>query len=215
MKTSPNDRVVSETIALAEAWQNRAHELLTAEEKGIQLAIHAIGNLAIKQVLDSYEQFVHPGNLNRHRIEHAELIDENNMELIRQLGIVVSMQPNFIKLWSQPGGLYEDVLGDRYQTNNHVGKMKRMGINVAFGSDTMPMSPLKGIEGAVSAPFECQRMSMEEAIACYTKYSAIAGFSFASEGEIRKGKEANLVVLDPDAMKVSRTFYRGRSVFGI
>jgi predicted amidohydrolase YtcJ len=185
----------------------------SAEEKGIQLAIHAIGNLAIKQVLNAYEQHVLTGNPHRHRIEHAELIDEDDMVRAHQLGITISMQPNFIKSWSQPGGMYEQVLGDRYETNNPVGKMKRMGINVAFGSDTMPMSPLMGIEGAVSAPFECQRMGMEEALACYTKHSAIAGFSFKHEGEIKKGKEANLVVLDPAAMKICRTIYRGCTVF--
>ena len=185
-----------------------------AEAQGIQLAIHAIGNLAIKQVLNAYGEHVRSGNPNRHRIEHAELIDEDDMERMKQLGIIASMQPNFIKLWSQPGGMYENVLGDRCRTNNPVGQMKRMGISVAFGSDTMPLSPLLGIKGAVSAPFDCQRMSREEAIACYSKYSAIAGFSFKSEGEIRKGKEANLVVLDPEEMNVCKTFYRGKCVFG-
>jgi predicted amidohydrolase YtcJ len=184
-----------------------------AEEKDIQLVIHAIGNLAIRQVLDAYAHEVKPGNPNRHRIEHAELIDKDDIERIREQGIVVSMQPNFIKLWSQPGGMYERVLGDRYRANNPLGDMKRMGIHVAFGSDTMPMSPLLGIEGVVSAPFDCQRMSMEEAIASYTRSSAIAGFSLNKEGEIGKGKEANLVVLDPAAMSICKTFYRGRCVF--
>lgn len=190
----------------------RAHVRI-AEERGIQLAIHSIGDLAIKQVLNAYEQ-VGAGNPHRHRIEHAELVDEGDMERIRRLRITVSMQPNFIKLWSQPGGMYEAALGDRYPTNNPVGKLKRMGVDVAFGSDAMPMSPLLGIEGTVSAPFACQRMSLKEAIICYSKHSAKAGFSFKREGEIQKGKEANLVVLDEDSLVICRTFYRGKSVFG-
>jgi len=57
MKTSPNDRIVSEAIALAEAWQNRAHELLTAEEKGIaqqmkRLAIHPLDKVILTKMID-------------------------------------------------------------------------------------------------------------------------------------------------------------------
>jgi predicted amidohydrolase YtcJ len=185
-----------------------------AEEAGIQLMIHAIGDAAIRQLLNAAEKQIEPGNPQRHRIEHCELIDPSDIQRLEELKMVVSMQPNFIKLWSQPGGMYERVLGERYRMNNPAGQMKRMGIEVAFGSDTMPLSPLLGIEGVVTAPFECQRMALEEAIVCYTKHSAKAGFSFSGEGEIKKGKEANLVVFDPDAMKICKTFYRGRCVFG-
>jgi predicted amidohydrolase YtcJ len=186
-----------------------------AEERGIQLAIHAIGDLAIGQVLDVYEQCVHPGNPLRHRIEHAELIDENDIERVARLGIVISAQPNFIKLWSQPQGMYEKVLGDHYPLNNPLGRMERRGITVAFGSDTMPLSPLLGIEGTVTAPFADQQMNLEKAILCYTRNSAQAGFSLKHEGEIAKGKEANLVVLDPEEMLICKTFYRGRCVFSV
>lgn len=186
----------------------------SAEEANIQLAIHAIGNRAVKQVINAYIGSIERGNPNRHRIEHAELIDEEDIERIRKAGIVASMQPNFIALWSQPGGMYENVLGDHYPTNNPVGEMRRRGIEVAFGSDTMPMDPLLGIRGVLSAPFDRQRMSMEEAIASYTTCSAIAGCSLETEGAIEEGKEANLVILDPETMSICRTFYRGRGVFG-
>ncbi len=186
-----------------------------AEKEGIQLAIHAIGNRAIRQVLDAYAHAVQPHNPLRHRIEHLELIDEEDIERIHENGIVASMQPNFVKLWSQPGGMYEHVLGDHYPANNPMGEMKRVGIIVAFGSDTMPMNPLLGIEGTLSAPFDRQRMTMEQAIASYTRSSAIAGCSLKMEGTIEEGKEANLVILDPEKMSVCRTFFRGRCVFGI
>ncbi|TET23087.1 MAG: amidohydrolase, partial [Candidatus Cloacimonadota bacterium] len=186
-----------------------------AEESGIQLMIHAIGNRAIRQVLDAFCKYVKKGNPCRHRIEHCELIDECDIRQIEKLGIVVSMQPNFIFLWSQHGGMYERVLGKRYRTNNPVALLKNRDIIVAFGSDSMPLSPLLGIEGTVNAPFDCQRMRMEEAIACYTKNSAIAGFSFDNEGEIKEGKDANFVVFDQESKKVCQTFYRGCCVFTV
>lgn len=57
MKTSPNDQIVSEAIALAEAWQNRAHELLTAEEKGIaqqmkRLVTHPLDKVILTKMID-------------------------------------------------------------------------------------------------------------------------------------------------------------------
>ena len=57
MKTSPNDRIVSEAIALAEAWQNRAHELLTAEEKAVaqqmkRLVTHPLDKVILTKMID-------------------------------------------------------------------------------------------------------------------------------------------------------------------
>ncbi len=184
-----------------------------AEDSGIQLIIHAIGNSAIKKVLDVYEKEIMVNNPLRHRIEHCELIDESDVERMRKLGIVASMQPNFICQWSRPGGMYEYALGERFKTNNPVALLKKRGITVAFGSDSMPLSPLFGIEGTINALFECQRMILEEAVACYTKNSAFAGFSLNREGEIREGKEANFVILDWRNEKIYLTFYKGRCVY--
>ena len=175
--------------------------------------IHAIGNKAIKVVLNAYEKYLKDKNPLRHRMEHCELIDSNEIERMRKLEIIASMQPNFIYLWSQPGGMYEQAFGNRFKTNNPVALLKKKGITVAFGSDSMPLSPLLGIEGTVTAPFECQRMVMKEAIMCYTMNSAFAGFSLKKEGEIKNGKEANLVVLDREVRKIYLTFYKGRCVY--
>lgn len=54
---------------------------------------------------------------------------------------------------------------------------------------------------------------MKEAIMCYTMNSAFAGFSLKKEGEIKNGKEANLVVLDREVRKIYLTFYKGRCVY--
>jgi len=183
-----------------------------AEELGIQLIVHAIGNRAVRQVLDAYEKYVGKDNALRHRIEHCELIDEDDIDRMQRLGIIASMQPNFIEIWSKPGGMYEYALGERFKMNNPIGVIKKRGITVAFGSDAMPLSPLLGIKGTVSAPFERQRLKKEEAVECYTRNSAFAGFSLIKEGEIKEGKEANLVVLDHNLKRIYSVFYKGVSV---
>lgn len=185
----------------------------SAEDLGIQLIVHAIGNRAIEQVINMYEEVIKDNNPLRHRIEHCELINMDDLERMKRLRIVASMQPNFILEWSGPGDMYENALGARFKTNNPLAILKKYGITVAFGSDCMPISPILGIEGATNGPFESQRITKEDAIYYYTRNSAFAGFSLEREGEIMEGKEANLVVLDRDLKKIYLTFFQGKCVY--
>ena len=193
--------------------QELSNIIKDAESEGIQLIIHAIGNKAIRQVLTGYEQQVEKGNPLRHRIEHCELIDKKDINRMAKLGIVASMQPNFISQWSQSGGMYEALLGNRYRFNNPVALLMAKGITVAFGSDCMPLSPLFGIKSIVNAPFNSQKISKEDALFNYTRNSAYAGFTLFKEGEIKSGKEANLVILDKKLQKVYITIFKGRCVY--
>jgi len=187
--------------------------LRKANEAGMQLIIHAIGNRAIKGIIDVFENRISNGNPLRHRIEHCELVDEEDISRLVELGVVLSMQPNFIYRWSEAGGMYEKALGERYRLNNPIAILVKAGITVAFGSDCMPLSPLIGIEGTTQAPFDCQRLGLEDSIYCYTHNSAYAGFSLGTEGEIKTGKEANLVVLDRALKSIFSVYYKGRCVF--
>lgn len=184
-----------------------------AEDSGIQLIIHAIGDRAIGQVIDAFEGNIDEDNPLRHRIEHCELVVEKDMERMKNNNLIASMQPNFISLWSHPGGMYEDILGERYKMNNPIALLIEKGVTVAFGSDSMPLSPLLGIHGSVDAPFQHQRISLNESIECYTKNSAFAGFALENEGTIKKNTQANLAVLDRGREKVNMTIYRGRCVY--
>ena len=88
------------------------------------------------------------------------------------------------------------------------------GVNLTFGSDweVTPLNPLEGIYAAVtrrtldgSYPegwFPDQRISIEEAIMCYTKNNAYAGFQESKLGTIEKGKYADFVVLSDDITEI-------------
>jgi len=171
------------------------------EDGGHQLLIHAIGDRAIHQVLKAYEKSITDSNPLRHRIEHFELAREEDMEEARRLGILLSMQPNFIGNWSKPGGMYEDHL-PRWRENNQFGLIKEKGLRIALGSDCMPLSPLYGLRSVIDAPFPQQRIKVEDALRMYTLEPAYFSFEEGIKGSIKEGKLADLVVLSQDIFGV-------------
>lgn len=196
-----------------------------AHNAGIQVAIHAIGDRAIGVALNSIESALksRPTKDHRHRIEHMELVTDDQISKVAELGIVASMQPNFIGEWGLPGDMYEERLGKQWvEQNNPYRKILDEGGVIAFGSDCMPFSPLYGIHWAVNAPMESQRISVHEAIKCYTRNSAFASFEENIKGSIEEGKLADMVALAEDPyenpkrikeIKVSLTIQDGRIVY--
>jgi hypothetical protein len=170
-------------------------ELVTeADDAGFQLAVHAIGDEAVDETLDAFEACEEPGE-RRHRIEHAELASDEAIGRFADLGVVASMQPNFLK-WAAPGGLYDARLGDRRGETNRFPAYLDAGAPLAFGSDCMPLDPLLGVHHAVNAPDERQALSVTEALRAYTRGAAYAGFDEDRLGTVEVGKRADLVALD-------------------
>ncbi|MFB6360136.1 MAG: amidohydrolase [Halobacteriales archaeon] len=165
-----------------------------ADEHGFQLAAHAIGDVAVDTVLDAYPRTADPGGA-RHRIEHAELTSEGAIERMADLGVVASVQPNFLK-WARPGGLYEQRLGpDRGTSTNRYREMLDAGVDLAFGSDGMPLDPLFGVARAVNHPTASQQLTVTEALRAYTAGGAHAGFDEGRLGAMDVGTRADFVAL--------------------
>ncbi|MCU4743315.1 amidohydrolase [Natronoglomus mannanivorans] len=165
-----------------------------------QIATHAIGDEAIDVVLDAYEDVLEEYTVPepRLRIEHVELATDEQIERMADLGIVASMQPNFVQ-WSKPNGLYETRLGRQWRRrNNRHGVVLEEGVPLAFGSDKMPFGPLYGIHHAVNAPHDAQRLSVEEAIRAYTQGGAYAEHAEDRKGTLERGMLADAVILDRD-----------------
>jgi predicted amidohydrolase YtcJ len=196
-----------------------------AHKAGIQVAIHAIGDRAIGATLGAIEKALEsaPRSDHRHRIEHMELVTDEQISRVVDLGIVASMQPNFIGEWGLPGDMYERRLGKRWvEQNNPYKKILDERGMIAFGSDCMPFSPLYGIHWAVNAPMTSQRIPVHEAIKCYTRNSAFASFEESLKGTIESGKLADMIALSEDPyenpmrikeIKVSLTIQDGRIVY--
>lgn len=202
--------------------QDLASFIERAERAGLQTVIHAIGGRAIEQVLNAHATVGTSRGL-RHRIEHFELPTHAQVERARELGLNISMQPNFVGNWSGEGKMYQERLGEERDSMVDPHRLVlETGLPLAFGSDSMPISPLYGLHWAVNAPHESQRVSFEEGIRCYTEEGARLSFEEEKKGQIEMGMLADLVILDKDPrenptqidqLQVEMTFLAGKIVY--
>jgi len=180
-----------------------------------QIAIHAIGDGAVNQILNSIEKAGkhYPWvNKLRIRIEHLQLIDQHNIQRMAQLGVIACLQP--FSLCNPEKDI--DILGlEQAKTAYPFHTMLKSKIPVSFGSDVpaeIDYNPLLGIYYAVTRmdkmgsagplnPDEC--FTPEEALYCYTMGSAYAEMMEHEKGSISKGKLADMVVLSDDLIKVN------------
>jgi len=162
-----------------------------ADDAGHQVAVHAIGDEAIAVALDALDGT----DGKRHRIEHAEVLTDDLVERLAASEVVVSAQPNFLK-WAGDGGLYDRRLGERRRRDsNRYRDLLDAGATLAFGSDCMPLDPLYGVDRAVTAPDDAQRLSVTEALRAYTSGAAYAGFDEGRLGALDVGMAGDFVAL--------------------
>ncbi|MFW9862469.1 MAG: amidohydrolase [Candidatus Thorarchaeota archaeon] len=176
-----------------------------AIKSNIQTVTHAIGDAAIEMVITAFEDLKDKSMIReqRHRIEHAEMISEWQIRRAVSLGLILSMQPNFVGKWQFQGGLYESrVDGETFRGMNMFRVALDNGARLAFGSDGMPYGPLYGIWAATTHPNERVRLTVEEALRCYTLEAAYASYMDRTVGSLAVGKRADFAVLSDDILKV-------------
>ncbi len=172
-----------------------------AESKGLQVMAHAIGDRAISTLLEAFENASSRTRELRHRVEHAEVLSEKHIRRIRDLGLTLSVQPNFAYVWSQPGGMNERRLGpERFNNCNPYWDAQRALVKMAFGSDTMPIGPIFGVFSAVNHPILEQRISTYNALQCYTVNGAFIGNDEDDFGKIEDDMDADFVVLSENPL---------------
>ncbi|MFX0167824.1 MAG: amidohydrolase [Candidatus Hodarchaeota archaeon] len=197
-----------------------------ANQLGLQVSTHAIGDRAIELVLRSHEKVSTSKMVKelRHNIIHAELITPSQLERVKALGMLLLLQPNFAHRWGLPGGMYDIRLGSELaQQLNNFRLILDAGIPTAFGSDCMPMNPFYGIYSAVTHPNPATRITVEEAIRLYTADAAYASFEESKKGILASGMLADFIVVSENPfnikperlkdVKVLETFVGGKCVF--
>lgn len=166
----------------------RGLDLIVREEfmEGLELAlsssltlfVHAIGDGAVEKTLRLYSEFLQRKGLEPEdgrgagllRIEHAELLPEDLLEMLVELEVPLCMQPNFIRRWQNPGGMYEQALGHwRMKYLNPLRSLVERGVPIFFSSDSMPEDPLFGIRGAVLHPHPGQSIPPSTALNFYQR----------------------------------------------
>ncbi len=171
-----------------------------------QAAVHAIGDRAIEYAINSIQESLQklPKKDHRHRIEHCEVLTPQQIERLKELSIIPCMQPNFVGEWSGPGSMYESRLGaKRDRSTNPYRALLDEGVIISFGSDGMPFKPIYGIWSAVYHPFKESRISLEEAVQCYSLNSAYASYEERYKGSIEPGKLADIAIFEKDFTEIT------------
>jgi hypothetical protein len=199
-------------------------QALEADRHGLQLSIHAIGDRANDYVLTLFEE-IQAGNPRwerRFRIEHAQHIRPRDVSRFKKLDVIVSAQPYHA---IDDGAWAESRIGKaRLATTYAFRTFYDAGVRVCFGSDwtVAPLDAIAGIYAAVTRRtldgknpqgwIPEQKLSVEEALRCYTIQNAYAAFEEGEKGSIAPGKVADLVVLSSDLFAVNPVDFRDVNV---
>ena len=206
-----------------------------ADAAGLQLHIHAIGDKAIRDLLDIFHDVAKSNGdrERRFRMEHAQHIHPDDIPRFAVQDVIASMQPYHA---IDDGRWAEDVIGsERARTTYAFKSLIDSGAHVALGSDwyVAPPNPIEGIYAAVNRQtldgknpdgwVPEQKITVEQALRGYTYEGAYASFEEDRKGMIKVGMLADMVLLDRDLTaiaaqtiretKVLKTVVGGRVVY--
>jgi predicted amidohydrolase YtcJ len=205
-----------------------------ALKNGYQVNTHAIGDSAVKIVLETYGEFLKGKNNLRWRIEHAQVVDPEELSLFSKFSVIPSVQATH-------------ATSDMYWAGKRLGKTRirwayaykdllQQNGWIANGTDfpIEHIEPLytfyaavsrKDLKGFPEEGFQKENaLTREEALRSVTIWAAKASFEENTRGSIEPGKFADFVILDKDIMKIPeseiwetkivKTFVGGKQVYG-
>lgn len=195
-----------------------------SQQAGFKIATHAIGDAAIKMVLDVYTS-ISPENTTGlcHRIEHLGFPDKDDLQTMKQLGVIAVMQPLFI---TELGNNFIQYIDNEYLNYVYpVRSVLNADVTVAFSTDApvvKQFDPLQTISAAITRKTlqgdviaTNQTISLQEALYAHTMGSAKAANQESEIGSISAGKYADFVVLNnlqPESIKILHTYFAGTLV---
>ena len=183
-----------------------------AHSNGCQMVIHAIGDVAIDQIINAIEvvQSEEPREDIRHRIEHCGWVRPEQIDRLADLKIIPSPQPNFIYFH---GETYIRGMGlDRAAKSYPMRRFIDAGLCVPASTDCpmAPLSPFQTIYGMVarksfkgSVIGAEERISMAEALHAYTYDAAFASHDEGVKGRLMPGQYADIAVLSHDLFTIN------------
>ena len=206
-----------------------------ANQNGISVMVHAIGDAANRKVLDAIEQAQSAGRpalAIPNRIEHCQVLHPNDLGRFAALGVIASMQP----IHATSDMLVADALwGQRSALAYAWRSLLNSGATLAFGSDAPveTLNPWPGVHAALTRQrvdgtppggwYPEQRLNIEETMQAYCHGPAIAAGEAAERGTLAPGMLGDLAVLSQDPFRcapadlhkshATMTIVEGRVVF--
>jgi len=180
---------------------------------GWQMCTHAIGDSGNRMILTAYGKYLQQKNDRRWRVEHAQVVNENDFELFGKYSIVPSVQPTH-------------ATSDMYWAADRLGNERVKGAYayqqllkengwIPLGTDfpVEDISPFKTFYAAVvrkdakgfpASGFQMENaLTREQALRGMTIWAAKANFEENEKGSLEVGKFADFVILDQDLMKAA------------
>ena len=197
-----------------------------------QLAVHAIGDGANHEVLTIFSKYLKQKNDRRWRIEHAQVVDLNDVHLFGDYSIIPSVQPTHAisdMVWAKER-IGEERIKNAYAYNALLKQNNWMPLGTDFPVEEL--NPFNTFCAAVFRKNEAQKptngfqfenaLTRQEALKGMTLWAAKSVFKEKEVGSIEVGKQADFVILKTDLMKadiseiyqakVERVYLNGRRV---
>lgn len=193
-----------------------AENIAKAHNAGISATVHAIGDRAIRELLDVYSEVTGAGgDVNKprvpHRIEHMQHSHPDDLKRLAPMGLAASVQPLHL---SDDMDMVDKACGARARWAYAFRDLLDAGTVLALGSDCPVASPnpFWGIHAAVTRQRRdntpeggwqpSQKLTIDEAVYGYTMGAAIVTGQENDLGSLTPGKLADIIVLDQDIFEV-------------
>jgi predicted amidohydrolase YtcJ len=210
-------------------------DIIAADSAGLQIAVHAIGDRANDWMLNFFKRTeqINGKRDRRFRIEHAQHLSTNAIKVFATQGVIPSMQP--YSIIDDGNWMYKRLAEDKLSRTYAFNSMLQAGAGLTFGSDftVSPMSVIEGIYATVTRIsgngkhpngwFPQEKITVVQALKCYTVNNAYANFMETKTGMLKVGMLADFVVLDKNLMniqpaaiktvKVQQTYVDGELVY--
>ena len=180
-----------------------------ADRLGFQIAVHAIGDAAVRRTIDAFEaaQKANGKRDSRHRIEHLEVMHLDDIPRLAALNIVASIQPGHAPI----GHIFPAGAVGQYLHPHQIGgayawqSIRASGAKVVFSTDwpVIPVDVMPNIRAAI-APLNLgpewtdQTQSLTDTLASYTRDNAWVEFAEDKRGRLTVGMQADVAVMDRD-----------------
>ncbi|MGC1503298.1 MAG: amidohydrolase [Sulfitobacter sp.] len=180
-----------------------------ADRHGFQIAVHAIGDAAVRRTIDALEaaQIANGKRDARHRIEHLEVMHPSDIPRLAALDIVASIQPGHAPIGHifPPDGVGKYLHPHQIEGAYAWQTIRNTGARVIFSTDwpVIPVDVMPSVKAAI-APLDLgpawtdQTQSLTDTLASYTRDNAWVEFNEDVKGMLRVGMQADVVVMSHD-----------------